>query len=110
MNNVELEEKVLEIIKEDNYFEMITKAKAFESEYKKSDFYKNTKKPLEEVIKESKLYYALQLRDVSRTIQKLINDIDLTKINSLLDQMGDLFAEENKDIRAGLEVFKDLKS
>lgn len=110
MNNVELEEKVLEIIKEDNYFEMVTKAIAFEKEYKTSEFYKLTKRPLIDVIKEAKIYYALQLKDLTRHIQNAINGLSLEKINQMLDQMGDMFGQENEEIRRNLEVFKDLKS
>lgn len=110
MNNVELEEKVLEIIKEDNYFEMIIKAMAFEKEYKSSDFFKATKKPLMEVIKESKIYYALQLNDMGRQLQKMINNLDLSNINNVLDQMGSVFTTENQEIQTSLEDFKNLKS
>ena len=110
MNNIELEEKILEIIKEDNYFEMITKAMAFEKEYKTSDFYKKTKKPLKEVIKESKIYYALQLKDLTHYLQETINNLSLEKVNQILDQMGNIFGQENEEILKDLEVFKNLKS
>lgn len=110
MDNVELETKVLEIIKEDNYFEMIIKAAAFEKEYKTSDFYKKTKKPLEEVIKESKIYYALQLKDLTYYLQEVINNLSLEKVNQILDQMGNMFGQENEEILKDLEVFKNLKS
>jgi len=109
MDNVELETKVLEIIKEDNYFEMVTKAAAFEKEYKTSDFYKKTKKPLAEVIKEAKIFYALQLRDLGRNIQKTIDGLSLEKLNSLFDQLGTLFGTENQEIAQNLEIFKNLK-
>ncbi len=110
MNNIELEQKIKEIIAEDNYFEMIIKAKDFEPEYKKSDFYKITKKPLSEVIKESKIYYALQLQDLGRYAQDIINNLSLEKITSILDQAGDLFAKENEDVEESLEVLKNLKN
>ena len=109
MDNVELEMKVLEIIKEDNYFEMITKAAAFEKEYKTSDFYKKTKKPLAEVIKETKIFYALQLRDLGRHIQTTIDGLSLEKLNSLFDQLSSLFGTENQEIAQNLEIFKNLK-
>lgn len=109
MDNVELEEKVLEIIKEDNYFEMIMKAKEFEAEYKKSDFYKATKKPLTEVIKESKIYYALQLRDLGKYLQDIIDTLSTDNLNALLDKVNDIFTKENQDIQESLEVFKKLR-
>lgn len=110
MNNIELQDKVLEILKEENYFELIMKAKEFEPEYKSSDFYKATKKPLMEVLKESKIFYALQLKDLGRYVQEMIDGLSLEKVNSLLDQIGDVFGQENSDILKSLEEFKDLKS
>lgn len=109
MNNVELEKKILEIISEDNYFEMVMKAKEFEVEYKKSDFYKVTKKPLVEVIKECKIYYALQLKDLGTRIQQLINGLSLDKFNEALDQISSVFGQENAEIKEGLEIFKHMQ-
>lgn len=109
MDNVELETKVLEIIKEDNYFEMVTKAAAFEKEYKTSDFYKKTKKPLVEVVKEAKIFYALQLRDLARYLQKQLNSIDLSHISELLDNVNETFSMENQDIRETIETFSKMK-
>lgn len=108
MDNVELETKVLEIIKEDNYFEMVTKAAAFEKEYKTSNFYKKTKKPLAEVIKEAKIYYALQLRDMTRYVQEMINKLSLEKIIEVINQAVDMFETENAEVAKTLEVIKNL--
>lgn len=110
MDNIELEQKVLEIIKEDNYFELIIKALAFEKEYKTSDFYKATKKSLMEVIRESKIHYALQLRDMTRQLQKMLDSLDLSNVNQVLEQMSSVFANENEEIQTSLEDFKNLKS
>ena len=109
MNNIELEQKILEIIGQDNYFDMVIMANEFEPEYKKSDFYKQTKKPLKEVIKEAKIYYTLQLRDLGNHLQQLINGLSVEKLSMVLDQMGTLFTQENNDIMNSLEVFKDLQ-
>jgi hypothetical protein len=108
MNNVELEKKILEIISEDNYFEMVSKAIAFDKEYKTSDFYKLTKKPLMEVIKETKIYYALQLRDMTRYIQAMINGLSMEKITALLDEATDMFNKESADVTSAVEALKDL--
>lgn len=108
MNNVELEKKILEIISEDNYFEMVSKAMAFDKEYKTSDFYKLTKKPLMEVIKETKIYYALQLRDMTRYIQATINGLSMEKITALLDEATDMFNKESADVASAVEALKDL--
>ena len=109
MDNIELEKELLEIINKENFFDMILAAKNFEPFYKSSDFYKKTKMPLNEVIKESKIFYALQLKDLSKQIQNLIDNLNLDNVNNLLDKMGDTFTQENKEIKDSLEVLKDLK-
>lgn len=108
MNNIELELKIKEIISERNYFTMVMAAKAFEPEYKRTDFYKETKMPLQEVIKECKIYYFLQLDNLAEKIQLLIDNLSVEKINAVVDQLGEVFAQENTDIKEALETFKDI--
>lgn len=110
MNNVELEKKILEIISEDNYFEMVTKAVQFEKEYKTSDFYKLTKRPLMDVIKETKIYYALQLKDLGRYVQDFMDNLSLEKAMQFFDKLGETFSQENGEIMEGLEVLKNFKN
>ena len=57
MNNQELELRIKEILSLENFFDMIEAAVDFEKEYKQSGFYKKTKMPLLEVIKNSKMWY-----------------------------------------------------
>ena len=110
MNNVELEKKILEIIDMDNFFDMVLAAKEFEKEYKNSDFFKQTKMPLKDVIKESKIFYALQLRDAEKKVQALLDNLSLDNVNQILDKIGATFGAENEEIRESLEAFKDLKN
>lgn len=109
MNNIELETKIKEIISMDNYFDMVIAAKNFEKEYKESDFYKATKQPLSEVIKDAKVYYTLQFENLGQKIQQFINNVDLTQLNSLFDQITTTFADENSNILETLQEFKDLQ-
>ena len=110
MNNIELENKVKELIQIDNYFDFVLAVKDFDKDYKASDFYKKTKKPLAEVMKESRIYYALQFKDIAKKIQDFIDNISLENVNDLLDKMGNTFAQENEEIKESLEVMKDLKN
>ena len=109
MNNVELEKKIREISAIDNYFDMVEAMIAFEKEYKSSDFYKKTKRPLDVIIKEARIHYALQLKDLGKRIQELLDNLSLDNVNELLDKMGGIFAQENEDIKEAAEVFKNLK-
>ena len=68
MNNIELENKIKELLNIENYFDMIVAMKKFEPEYKKSDFFKETKMPLDIAVKQAKIYYAFQLNDIANKI------------------------------------------
>ncbi len=108
MNNNELEIKIKEIINTSNYFDMIIKAKEFESEYKKSDFYKNTKKSLAEVIKESKLFYAISFDTIKDGLQNLINNLNYENIINIINQFGDILTNENEEVSRSMEEVKQL--
>ena len=108
MNNQELELKVKEILNNKNFFDMVEAVVAFEKEYKGTDFYKKTKMPLMEVIKNAKMWYSLQLEDIGRKVQDFINGIDLGNLTNLVDQIGDVFGQENEETLNILREFKDI--
>ena len=108
MNNQELELRVKEILNNKNFFDMMESAVEFEKEYKGTDFYKKTKLPLVEVIKNAKMWYSLQLEDLGRKVQDFINGIDLGNLTSLIDQLGDVFSQENEETLNIIKEFKDM--
>ena len=108
MNNQELELKIKEILEIENFFDMIEAAVTLKKEYKRTKFYKKTKMPLIEVIKGSKAWYALQLKDIGNKIQSLINGLDLSNINSVLEQLGDVYGQENEETLNILKEFKEI--
>jgi deoxyribose-phosphate aldolase len=108
MNNNELEIKIKEIINTSNYFDMVIKAGEFESEYKKSNFYKITKKSLAEVIKESKLFYTMNWESIVSGIQNIIDNLDAKKVMEVINELGELFANENSDIYQSIAEMKTL--
>ena len=108
MNNQELELKVKEILSNKNFFDMIESVGEFEKEYKGTDFYKKTKMPLIEVIKNAKAWYSLQWEDLGIKIQKLIKNLDFSNINKILDQVGSFYGQENEDILNIINEFKDI--
>lgn len=108
MNNQELELKVKEILATRNFFDMMEKAIEFEKEYKATDFFKKTKMPLVDVIKNSKIWYFFQFEEVTEKIQSLINELDFENVNNVLNQFGDLYRQENEDTLSILQDFKEL--
>jgi hypothetical protein len=107
MNNQELELKIKEILSISNFFDMIESAIAFEKEYKNSDFYKKTKISLMEVIKEGKLWYKLSLEGIGAKIQDMINNLDLSNVNNILEELGNVYAKENEET---LSIFKEFQN
>ena len=108
MNNQELESKVKEILSIENFFDMMEEVFAFEKEYKATEFYKKTKMSLAEVMKESKIWYALQFKDIGSKIQSLINDLDLSNLNNVLEQLGDVYGQENEETLNIIKEFKEI--
>ena len=108
MNNQELELKVKEILSIENFFDMMEAVFAFEKEYKGTEFYKKTKMSLIEVMKESKIWYALQLKDIGSKIQSLINNLDLSNLNKVLEQLGDVYGQENEETLNIIKEFKEI--
>ena len=106
MNNQELELKVKEILENKNFFDMVEAAIAFEKEYKGTEFYKKTKMPLMEVVKNAKMWYLSQMENIGDKIQDFISELDLSNINNILNQLGDIYAQENKET---LDIFKEFK-
>ena len=108
MSNAELELKIKEILSIENFFDMIEKVVEFEKEYKGTSFYKKTKMPLMEVIKNSKVWYALQLKDVVDVIQGMIDSLNVENLNSILSQLGEVYSKENTETLSIINEFKDL--
>lgn len=108
MNNQELELKVKEILNNKNFFDMIESVMEFEKEYKGTEFYKKTKMPLMEVIKNAKAWYSLQLEGIGQSIQALINSLDFSTVSSLINELGTTLGQENQEILNIINEFKDI--
>lgn len=106
MNNQELELRVKEILENKNFFDMVEATLAFEKEYKGTEFYKKTKMPLMEAIKNAKMWYLSQIENIGDKIQNLISGLDFSNINDILNQLGDVYTKENEET---LNIFKEFK-
>lgn len=109
MDNQELELQIKKIIENKNMFDMIIVAKDFEKDYKTSDFYKTTRMPLSEVIKDAKVFYAINLETLTSKFQDMINNLDVTKLNNTFDQINAIFTKENAETMTMLDELKDFK-
>ena len=108
MNNQELELKVKEILAIENFFDMIEATIAFEKEYKTTDFYKKTRMSLMDVIKNAKAWYLVNLNEVAGKIQSIINNLNFENITNIINQFGDMYAQENGEILGIINEFKDI--
>lgn len=108
MNNQELELKVKEILAIENFFDMMEAAIAFEKEYKGTNFFKKTKMPLVEVIKNSKTWYMFQLKGIGEKIQELINKLDFTNVNDIINNLGSTYAQENSEMMDIIKEFQKI--
>ena len=59
-------------------------------------------------MKESKIWYALQLKDIGNKIQSLINNLDLSNLNNVLEQLGDVYGQENEETLNIIKEFKEI--
>lgn len=107
MTNIELEQKIKDLIHIDNYFDMIIAMKAFEKEYKNSDFYKATHQNLFDTIKGARMHYILQFDDVFKLLQDKINTLNLDNLNHIIEQFGDQLTGANINNQ---ELLQELKT
>ena len=108
MTNQELELKIKELSQSSSIIDAIEGAVQFEPEYKKTNFYKKTKMPLMELLKQSRVWYTFDWDTLMIKVQKGINELDVTKINGLIDEIGTLFSQENQEIMGMANTFADL--
>ena len=108
MNNNELEQKIKTIINKNNYFDMVMAAKDFEVDYKKSDFYKTTKKPLSDVIKESKVYYFTNFTTILNGLQQMLNNLNFENVLQVINEFGDMYSTENAEVAQSVKDIRDL--
>lgn len=122
MNNHDLYLKFIEIASY-NPFDAYAQLKAFNKDYKKSDFYKASKMPIHKAYKlflemlPSQLYFKIStFTDVESLAAKLtdvINGIDEEAISKLLDRLTNIFnidklQDEKGDLKILLNQVKDL--
>ena len=108
MNNQELEQKIKEILSISNFFDMIESAVSFEKEYKNTDFYKKTKMSLFDIIKMSKVWYSFNIKELSSKVQSMIDSLNFAQVQSIIEQFGNVFSEENEEVANQLKQINEM--
>ena len=107
MNNQELTTKLQEILSNENYFDMIEAALAFEKEYKQSEFYKKTKMSLMDALKGQKVWQTINMKHVFGKIQEEINKLELSNLMNVITEAGNMFDQQNEEILNIMQGVKD---
>lgn len=94
MTNEEIIIKIEEIAEIANFCDKIEAVKAFESEYRKSAFYKNTKMPLFSLVKEYSLNKIMNFKAIGKGLQCIIDNLDVSKIVEILEKFTNMGKED----------------
>ena len=108
IDNEYLNNRMAEIVSQNNFFDVILQLKEFEKEYKTSDFYKTTKLNLMDLIKDARIFYLTNTKIIKDKINNIINNLDGEKIADILDKGGSILQANNEATLAQLEEFKEL--
>lgn len=108
MTNEELDARLKNICLMPNFIEAILAFNKLEPEYKKTDFYKQTKMPLNDLVKQAKIWYTVDFSGLRVSIQNMINELNFDKVNEIIEQFGQTFEQENKEISASAEIYSKL--
>ena len=108
MNNQELELKLKEILGKDNIFDVVEATVEFDKEYRKTNFFKKTKMPLIEMVKNGKLWYTLNLTDIGTKIQTLVDNLEFENVEGILSKIGTTYGQQNEETLNILKEFKTI--
>lgn len=108
MTNQELEKKIKELLKIQNYFDFMVAVKKFNKEYKKSEFYKQTHCSLKKVFERARIFYFLQMDELFSRVQDKLDGLNFDNVNDVINKVGDVFGQENADIMKAISTLKDL--
>ena len=109
MDNKELELKIKSILSNSNIFDVLVEANNFKKEYKKTDFYKKTKIKLMDILKYSKIFYMLQSSTIIDNLQSIIDSLDVDKLMQVIDNISEVFSNENQETMGMLNSLEDFK-
>lgn len=91
-----------------NFFDVMLQLKEFEKEYKQSDFFKQTKMPLMEIVREAKIFYLTNTSILIDKLNKIIDGLDVDKLLAVLQEGGSILEKNNDATLEQLKEFKEL--
>lgn len=91
-----------------NFFDVMLQLKEFEKEYKQSDFFKQTKMPLMEIVREAKIFYLTNTSILIDKLNKIIDGLDVDKLLAVLQEGGSILEKNNDATLEQLKKFKEL--
>ena len=109
MDNNELVLKIKTILSSSNIFDVLVEANDFNKEYKKTSFYKKTKIKLIDILKYSKIFYMLQPSTMIDNLQSIIDSLDVDKLMQVIDNISEVFSNENQETMGMLNSLEDFK-
>lgn len=107
IDNEYLNDRLAEIVNQDNFFDVILQLKEFEKEYKTSDFYKTTKLNLMDLIKDARIFYLTNVKYIVKKINEVFENVNSEKLLEILDETGDILEANNQATLEQIKEFKD---
>lgn len=112
MNNIELELKFKEILSKSNTLDSMIELKKIKKEYKKSDFYKETKLPINKAFKLynsikvaaiiEKIKYYTVTTNIIDELNFILENIDEEQINAILNKLSNIIKTD------GIRQYKEI--
>lgn len=104
MTNEEIIARILEIRQITNVCDRAIALKRFDKEYKKTSFYKTTKKPLQMLYYEMVVEDTLSFRSILQNLKQFIDELDSDKLVALFDEVN---AKTLDTMKTGIEGLAD---
>lgn len=109
LTNEYLNTRLQEILTQNsNFFDVVLQLKEFEKEYKQSDFFKQTKISLFDLVNEAKIFYLTNTSILIDKLNKIIEGLDVDKLLAVLQEGGSILESNNNATLEQLKEFKEL--
>lgn len=109
MTNEELEKQLKKwVVTENSFLDVRLECRKLEPQYKKTEFYKATKRPLRELLRQYKRWNFTNLSTLGEQLQQLLDGLNFDNVSNIIEQFGETFSKENGEIRSAVNTYKQL--